>query len=311
MAKPSAKIPRITNADKPGIVADPGTLVFNNDSNLLEFINLAFGFTPIAANVNVLTQQIWVNAAVGNDSNDGGINTPFASYNAARLYAKTIASPTGYVVLNVIGNQSITGDFIVSPYIIVNGNKSGVFTITGDIILDTDFLPLSSLITKVIGCSFIANAMTITWGTGDQNILVFNESDFISVPSFTEVSNNTNSFGNGVALIGSAAPFYLPFNTLFSIKDALFAASNCQLAGLPELIATGIQTPRMSLIQSGGYGQISVDGTGAAGTPTVFLRSCDPTGVNLMSNNAQLVTDVVSLDNDALNFSGGATIAQV
>ena len=311
MAKPSAKIPRITNADKPGIVADPGTLVFNDDSNLLEFINLAFGFTPIAANVNVITQQIWVNAAVGSDSNDGGINAPFASYDAARVYAKTIASPTGYVVLNVIGDQSITGDFIVSPYIIVNGNKSGVFTITGDIILDTDFLPLSSLITRIVGCSFIANAMTITWGSGDQNILVFNESDFINVPSFTEVSPNTNAFGNGVALIGSDQPFYLPFNTLFSVKDALFAASNCQLAGLPELIATGAQTPRMSFIQSGGYGQISIDGTGAAGSPIVFLRSCDPTGVNLLSTNAQLATDVVSLDNDALNFSGGATIAQV
>jgi hypothetical protein len=311
MVPRSSKTPVITNADKPSIIANPGTLVFNSDTDELEFINNAFSFVPVSAGSNVITQQIWVNAASGNDANDGSINAPFATYDAARLFAKVTASPTNNVLINIIGDQSITGDFIISPYIIVNGNKSGVITATGDIILDTDFLVLSSLITKVIGCSFIANALTITWGSGDQNILVFNESDFINVPSFTEASPNTNAFGNGVAIIGSGTPFYLPFNTLFSVKDALFAASNCQLAGLPELIATGTQTPRMSFIQSGGYGQISIDGTGASGSPTVFLRSCDPTGVNLMSSNAQLVTDVVSLNNDALNFSGGATISQV
>ena len=48
MAKPSAKIPRIVNADKAGLSLDPGTLIFNNDTDVLEYVNLAAVFIPIS-----------------------------------------------------------------------------------------------------------------------------------------------------------------------------------------------------------------------------------------------------------------------
>jgi len=306
MSEPTLKLPNLVNADIAGLVADPGTFFFNTQIDALQYLD-NLGNPIVAGNSGAIAQEIIVNATDGNDAVIGG---PYATYEAARVYAKTIASPTYKVLIEIIGDQSITGAFTVSPYITILGNLSGTITATGNIELDADFLAKNNTTTYIQSCIIAAADFPAVWGAGDQNLIFFIGCELSGVPTFSNTSPNTNGFGNGVAFVGAANLSVQFFSSGVTLTDSLAAFIDVTFGGLPSVTATGSVSARILLQRSGGYGQVSLNAAGP-GNSVAFMKGSDPTGVSLTSTFAQLITDVVSLANDSLNFSGGAVMSQV
>ena len=133
MVAPTAKTPRIVNADKTAIVKDPGTLAWNNQTDRLEVVDNAGNFVPTGGGGtipdNVIKQQLWVDAVNGSDANDGGEYTPFASYAAATAFAALTASPTNRFLIRIIGDQAATTPLMYPFQDLLFTN--GTFTVTG------------------------------------------------------------------------------------------------------------------------------------------------------------------------------------
>jgi len=198
----------------------------------------------------------------------------------------------------------------VSPYIVIDGNNSGVIAASGDMVIDADFLALNNTVTNWYNCKFSLDSIDFNWGAGDGNIIFLRNCEYPNVPLLSITSPNTNTLGNGVSIDGAVDQFYLPFSAGINVTDALMRINNVTVAGYPIVTSTGGFNSSLAFSNSGGFGQIDLNSSGP-GISGLFLSGNQSTGVNINSTFCLLATDADSLDNDALNFSGGATIAQV
>ena len=190
MAAPTLKTPRITNADKPGITLDPGTLVFNNDTDVPEYVNLAGSFvqlTPGGVVANVIHQQLWVNDADGLDTNDGGEYTPFKTLTAAMAHAALTSSPTNRFLIRVIGDQAATSP-LMYPYQDLLFS-AGTFTVTGGWSLDASWDTVVNNEVVTFEGMKLAGFWSFSWIANSGNIVRFLNCDHGLTTSGNFLSN--------------------------------------------------------------------------------------------------------------------------
>jgi len=192
MVAPSSKTPRIVNADKTAIVKDPGTLVWNNQTDRLEVVDNAFNFVPTGGGGtipdNVILQQLWVNAASGSDANDGGEYTPFASYAAATAFAALTSSPTNRFVINLIGDFTQASPLLY-PFIDLVFH-AGTFTVTGGWSLDASWdTVVNNEIVTIQGMK-LAGFWSFSWIANTGNIVRFLNCDHSLTTSGNFLSNS-------------------------------------------------------------------------------------------------------------------------
>lgn len=223
MAVPSLKTPRIVNADKPGIVTDPGTLVWNNDTDQLEVVNNANAFVPTGGGggipANVIHQQLWINATDGSDSNDGGEYTPFASYAAATAFAALSASPTNKYLIRVIGDLAATTP-VLYPYIDLLFSN-GIFTVTGGWTLDASWDTVVSNEVVTIEGMKLAGFWSFSWVGNSGNIIRFLNCDHSLTTSGNFLSNPGSA--NILQIINDTSPLTTSYSgNLFITNSASF-----------------------------------------------------------------------------------------
>lgn len=260
------------------------------------------GGTPIA-------QQLWVNATSGNDANNGDIDSPFATFEAARLAAVAIASPTNYVLINIIGDQSITGDLIGSPYIVVDQNNSGVITATGDLVVDPAFIPISNASGTFNGCAFAVNSINIDWSMAENNALYLLNCTYHNVPDVLIKNDPSTTSGSYVIFDGSRSPLLSPFSTSFLVQDSTAAIFNLLFNPTnPAVTSTAGRDSALVLYNCGNFGSPEVNAL-SSGSALLSMLNCQSNSVLLNGPTASLQTDVLSTS--GVGFINGATISQV
>jgi hypothetical protein len=304
------EIPNVDNTTVLSVNDFPGVLFFNTDTNSVQYKDNSFnvktipsdgGGTPIA-------QQLWVNATSGNDANTGDIDSAKASYEAARLAAVAIGSPTNYVVINIIGDQSITGDLIVSPYIVVDGHNSGVITASGDMVIDPAFIPLSNDYAIFKNCAFALNSINLDWSTSENNALYLLNCTYPNVPDLL-IKNDPSTTSGCFVVFDGRSPLLSPFSTSFLVQDSTVAAFNLLFNTTnPKVLSTAGRDSSLLLENCGNYGSPEINAM-STGSAILSIRNCSPTSVLLSGTTASLQTDVLSTS--GVGFSGGATISQV
>jgi hypothetical protein len=309
MAKPAIKIPLINGGDKPGLGTDPGTFIFNTDTGFAEYIDGSGNYLPIVSSTaNVITQQIWVSEKNGIDAGNtqGGINSPFQSYNAALAFAKTTVSYTNPIVIRVVGDITITGDFLISPNISVIFDPGSFVTVTLKIVADPDYIsvPWSNTKTYIIGGKLSASQININNG-GTNNEIYLLQNNLVNIPSVF-VADNT---GNNLVIFKNSTNVDPAFSGSFTMINGNVLIDNCSISCLPLLTVTNGSNCFLVINNSQGFGQITL--STVSGTANCILTNCSKTGVNLTSTNCFLTTDAESINVQALNFTGGATLSQL
>lgn len=230
MVAPAAKTPRIVNADKTAIVKDPGTLVWNNQTNRLEVVDNAGVFVPTGGGGtipdNVLLQQLWVNAASGSDANDGGEYTPFASYAAATAFAALTASPTNRFVINLIGDFTEASP-VLYPFLDLVFH-SGTFTVTGGLSLDNSWDPVDNELVTIQGMK-MDGFWTFSWIGNNGNVIRFLNCDHGATTSGICLSNPGSA--NALQIINDTSPFDTSYSSALSMINSPSVLFNITVAG--------------------------------------------------------------------------------
>lgn len=207
MPVPSSKIPQIVNADRAAIVKDPGTLVYNTEMDRLEVVDNAEAFVPVNSGGdipdNVILQQLWVNDADGQDTNDGGEYTPFKTYGAAITHAALTASPTNRFLIRIIGDQAATAP-VIHPYVDLEFS-AGTFTVTGGLGLHTAWdNTVNNEIVTIKGMK-LSGFWVFSWIGVEGNTVRFLDCDHSLTTSGNFLSNGPDA--NNLMIINDTAMF--------------------------------------------------------------------------------------------------------
>jgi hypothetical protein len=269
-----------------------------------------------------LRQLIYVNSLDGNDSNDGSIGSPLQTYDAARLLAiSRSASATNPYTLMMVGNFSITGNMILSPFVSITGTYifNTIFTISGDIVLDSSWNTTLLGSCYVNNCYFNASAMILTFSTWQGSginapTIVFDACCLTGVPTVTITGTGTSTTNIFEQIFFMNCP-YAPITTLgtpvyHSTNVALLLYNSDNSGGVNSTCTSANSGGVTSII--GTFFQIGNCNfsSSSAGGLTVQLQDllCVGTTINIDGTNVSLFTDSDSWSFTP-TFTGGATIA--
>jgi hypothetical protein len=265
-------------------------------------------------------QLIYVNAASGNDSNDGNINRPMATYEAARLLAVSrSASASAPVYIYIIGSLNIVGDFTVSPFIYPIG--SGIFStnvvLSGNIVLDASWNTTPSPNGLVYGINFAASSFNLIYTIFQAgSVLNFVSCCTTLVPTATITGSGTSISGifEQVVFLDCIYNLGVTGSTAFTSTNIGLVFDNTDLSGGVTSIA--------NTVNSGAYTTI----LNPIGTTPTISASCSTAGglfVQITGNNNGFTYSlsvngpnvVVNCDVSSWEFNltlgGGATLSQI
>lgn len=261
-------------------------------------------------------QLLYVDALNGSDLNDGSIGKPFATYEAARLYAVAQGASIAIPFLTyMIGAFSITGNMTITPFVSVQGTNdySSRISLTGNIVLDNAWNTTSNPFCLIGDINFVGsggiNLTYTTFQSGSflrfQNLSMQLSSIVISGAGTNTsceriVFNNCNTDGLTEPSITSDNVNLYLFNTNPSSDMDISVTSATSLA---NFILTGTQTVT---------GNVTLNAL-AAGTLTTAINSSNTSGKTLTINGT---SNTVSIDATSYNFSnyvfsGGASYSNI
>jgi hypothetical protein len=139
-----------------------------NDPTIVDFNLFVHSIDLIGTSPNVsgLEQLIWVNDLSGADTNQGTIDSPMKTYEAARLLAiargASINMPFNIIM---VGKFNITGDIVLSPFINVLGNTSysTIVIATGNVVLAPSWGTTSSPFTSFTDIDLVAASISLVY----------------------------------------------------------------------------------------------------------------------------------------------------
>lgn len=320
MVAPSIKTPNIGNADKPGLIANPGTLTFNSDSNLLEYINSA-GFY---ATTGVISDFIiFVNSA-GNDFNPGTIDAPLLTYEAARLLAVSRNPQYGSAqVIIVTSPLIITGDMTISPYVSVLGMGlySTTIGVTGNLILGSGWGTTAFPYIQIVGIDFVANSIAFTYPSFQDESLIRFERCAIQLlnagPTATIIGSNGSGDNRCETIIfdqctldlqlGIPEPQYITTDV-----NAFFYSTSVSNIITSSVTSSTVQA--ILLVQNAIdiVGNITLNAT-STGTLTTQITSSVTRGSTLTVNGTSNTVNIDPTSYQFSNFvfSGGASFSNI
>lgn len=304
MVAPSAKTPRITNADKSSIVLDPGTLVFNDDTNVPEYVNLAGSFvqlTPGGVVANVIHQQLWVNFTNGLDTNDGGLYTPFKTYAAATTHAALTASPTNRFLINLIGDFTEASP-VLHPFMDL-AFSAGTFTVTGGMALANswDTVVNNELVT-ITGMK-MAGFWSFSWIANNGNIVRFLNCDHGLTTSGIFLSNPGSL--NALQIINDTSLVTTSYSSSLFLTQSPSVLFNATVGGTVwyDLLSDGLTIDHYLLNSSIPFGIVVKKSIPNTSTQVVHVRNTP------MPVNSPVLEDPLStVEIDTVSYLNDPTI---
>lgn len=290
-----------------------------NDPTIVDFNLFVHSIDLIGTSPNVsnLEQLIWVNDLSGADTNQGTIDSPMKTYEAARLLAKARgASLASVFVIVPVGNFSITGDFIISPYINVAGLSlyNCSFSVSGSVLLDPDWQTADAPYTELSGFNFAVSTIDLDYGTvfnpSGQSYLRFqNLSLQVANVNITGAGDNINCeqviFNNCNNDVIGAGPNY-------TVDNVNLQMYNTQISGAMSLSVTSAVTNATCVIQAsqGPMGNMTF-ARPSTGKLEVHVSACETYNTSwTISGGAFVFVDAASYG-FSLTLAGGATLAQL
>jgi len=316
MVAPTIKVSRISNSDKAGLTATPGTMAFNNDINLIEYINSA-GFY---VNSGAITAVIYV-SSTGNDSNPGTYDAPMATYDAARLLAiNRGASVSNPINISISGILSITGNVTISPFICVQGLNTWADQInaTGNLVLDTSWGTKSDPFCFIGRIGLYFNDIDFVYSSHQQQSIIKIQDCFMGLSTVTIVGS-----GSGGVPVGDTETIVFEncSNDIPGYVDPSYTITNANVSFINTGINSGVTcTISSSTTQATLYiqniqqstGNITLNAT-AAGTLKTHIGASNTSGKTLTINGTSntVYVDSTSYQFGSLSFSGSATLSNL
>ena len=304
------------------------TLVQGSISGTLDFVSLdsSINIDASTGHINLTTtggtniliaQQLWVNFSNGNDSNDGNINAPLKSWDAAHALAVANANSSNQYLIHAIGDQFPASDFVISPFVHVDGHNSGeILPTTGQIVADSSWSSSTASVSFVKNCKFVAsNNLNFNFGSGLENIVYFDYCDFDQVPACIISANNTNASPNDVLMTNTIfSSGSGPFAGGTAVQDALLIIKNSPVQNLAVTCtgAGGSAGATAVLVNCTMNGSMQVTDSGTGAQASISLQSTPMNTSTIISGtNATLFVNDVSSYTNIPTFLSGATISQV
>lgn len=264
----------------------------------------------IDSKLNGISQQLFVNATSGNDSNSGKtFASALATYDVgAYPIVLANASPSNPYVVYIIGNSSVTSNFNVLPYctvIVVNG----FLTIPGQMIMDSSFTSAAASTPKVIGMINAVGGINLDYSTSDGQTVILNI-DPTTTPSLNVSASNTTTSN---AFVFNAIPNGAIYSGMFlsgiTLQDLNVLMQNAITYSTITMTGTGTSNASLAMQNSEVNSQIVADGT--SGPLFVQLQNTFTQQFNLVGTNPILdVYDDQSYPS-SLILSSGALISQI
>lgn len=289
--------------------------VIVTDFNL--FIN-SIDATGTSPNIAQIAQLIWANNLDGNDTNNGSIDSPLKTYEAARLLAISRGAssvlPFGIIPVGIF---NITGNLTISPYINILGQSpsQSVFNLTGGIVNDTAWYTLNNTIVSVQDCRFIApSGLSAVFNGGNGNVINYDNCDFSQTATLFVSTSNTSAVGNTVSIQNNIIFGLASFTSGTTILDSTVYLVGASLGNV-NITATGSGDSAgcvLSIVEGELYGTVNVDSSGGTGGFAVLFANAAEVyaTVNLIGANTAYGADAASYYT-VPNFSSGASIANV
>ena len=290
-----------------------------NDPTIVDFNLFVHSIDLIGTSPNIsnLEQAIWVNDLSGADTNQGTSDSPMKTYEAARLLAKARGASLALTFVIVpVGNFSITGDFIISPYINVAGLSlyNCNFNVSGSVLLDPDWQTADAPYTELSGFNFTVSTIDLDYGS------VFNPSgqSYLRFQNISLQVSNVNITGAGDSIDCEQVIFNNCQNDIigagpnYTVDNVNLQMYNTQISGVMDLSVTSAVTNATCVIQAsqGPMGNMTF-ARPSTGKLEVHVSACETYNTSwTISGGAFVFVDAASYG-FSLSFAGGATLAQL
>lgn len=259
-----------------------------------------------------ISQYIWVNATDGIDApGRGAENAPYATLDYA--YG-VVGSPASPVLINVIGDQTTSGDLIIKPNVFINGHNSGVITATISILLDSSWAAGSGRC-YIQNCQFAAiGGMQLNFGLGAGNVLILQNNDYGNVLSFFALTDNTVTQPNIIYMLGmNYFSQALQFAIVFSVVDTFLIGDNLTINNL-NVSCDGTVAQQIAFVALENcslIGTVDVNDAGSGPSVMLTLRNTPlPASPTISNSNATLDLDAGSYTHPP-TLAGTAVLTQV
>ena len=288
-----------------------------NDPTIVDFNLFVHSIDLIGTSPNVsnLEQLIWVNDLSGADTNQGTIDSPMKTYEAARLLAKargaSLLRPFDVVL---VGRITSTIDLVISPFIniIGYGSYTGAFIGSGhNVVLDPEWGTVSTPFAMINNVEILASAISLVYSAYQAGsflrfqdcALQSNTASIIgsgtnaSPETVTFINCNVDILGSGPAITSDNINLNL-FNT--SVQKALSVSVTSAVTNA-NCIVSAAQAPTHDMTFS----------ATSTGNLSAKVNACNMNGRTLTIGGIATVGVDVASYGFTLAFSGGATLAQL
>jgi hypothetical protein len=253
-----------------------------------------------------IVNQIWVNNAVGNDTNLGDINSPLKTYAQAITNALALTPTiTNQVVIKLIGNFSEA--LHLYPFIHIDMENSGTFTITGNLATDASFNTTVNGFCNVSNYTLTSSSpIDIIITTAHNQVINFFNGSFGAIPnlSFQGASGSELLYIQDATTNGN-------FPSGVAVVNGILVLENVVVVGTSDTSPTSTFNSTLAITNSYMGGTIFADSTGSAGGIAVLsVGSSVMTGWQLSGTSSSATIDSTSY-NSIPTLSAGALISQV
>ena len=257
-----------------------------------------------------INQALYINATDGRDSfgSTGFIDQSFNSYNFALAVAEGSANSTNRYKIYVIGDQTITGNMDIAPFVDVDCGNTGTITVTGDVDLASSWSTQTGTVGTVSNCNINAAGSFNFNFSNDQNLIVFDHLNPLTTNNFSITSPNGAADGNGIYFDTIISTLNAPFGATNLEQDGLLFLKNSYIGGNINVVSTGTVTPFVNAVSSQ-IGALTLDSTSSGGGEPFFEGQTTATSeLYLNGTNVFWQADSISYPS-VINLSNGATVA--
>lgn len=296
---PSNYTPDVSN--EPGNASNPSV-----DANFRGLDNTlgSVGTAPIAQWLYVTPE------GVDTPSRNGTYNSSFASYPYALSVAESNASAGNVYGIRIVGNQTISGNMDLNPYVVVDCADSGTINVSGFVDLDGYWGTANNVNTAVVeNCRINSGSGFEFIFSGDQNVLELRNVDPGTTTAMVAISPGSPPNGNGLLVRGMVSKEGPVFSDQVDIDNGFLFAQDMTVSGILYVNALGTTNTFANLVSSQINSLYISSVASSGGTASANLQATQLNGLTLASALSNLTSDVSSYITPSL--IAGAAISQV
>jgi hypothetical protein len=284
-----------------------------SDFNFIAEAMDAIGTSP---NISNLTQLIWVNNLDGSDLNQGTIDSPLKTYEAARLLAVS-RNPSVNLPFSIIliGKFNITGNMTISPFVNVVGDTSysTIVIVSGNVVLDAAWGTTTTPFTVFTDIDLVAAGISLVYPAFQAGSFLRFQNSSLQLPNVNIAGAGTNASAERVIFDNCTTDIF-GNGPNFTTDNVNFSLLNSATSGVIDVAVTSAVTNANCIIQNlqGPTGNMTINAT-STGTLATYISGCDTGGRTLTIDGT---SNTVTIDADSYKFKtfafgSGASFANI